>query len=132
VLIGLIALLRTALVRFAALPPAKSADPKTSAPVTPMNTASTMDLFWWENSTVAVTADGYSMPTPALPSCPATPRLGPGVPGALAKTLPPADNGQVTEILPKFSRGIHPLTAGYGGNAQLVDPASFASPVRVF
>lgn len=68
----------------------------------------------------------------SMPSCPATPRLGPGVHGALGETLPPADNGRVMEILPKFSRGIHPLTAGYGGNAQLVDPASFPSTVRVF
>jgi len=44
-------------MRFAAIPPAKSADPKMSAAMTPTNTASTVDLFWWENSTVAVTID---------------------------------------------------------------------------
>ena len=38
--------------------------------------------------------------------------LGPGVRDALAKTLPPADSGRVTETLPKFSRGIHPLPVG--------------------
>lgn len=47
-------------------------------------------------------------------------------------TLTPADHGRVTVTLPKFSPGIHLLTASYGGNAQLVDSASFPSPVRVF
>lgn len=55
-----IAVTRTALMRFAAIPPAKSADPKMSAAVTPMNTASTVDLFRWENSTVAVTIDALN------------------------------------------------------------------------
>jgi hypothetical protein len=47
-------------------------------------------------------------------------------------TLTPADNGRVTVTLPKLSRGIHLLTASYGGNAQLVGSASPPSPVRVF
>ncbi|MBC7402557.1 MAG: 5'-nucleotidase C-terminal domain-containing protein [Microbacteriaceae bacterium] len=47
-------------------------------------------------------------------------------------TLTPTDHGRVTVTLPKLSPGIHLLTASYGGNAQLVDSASFPSPVRVF
>lgn len=48
----------------------------------------------------------------SMPSFPATQCLGPGVRDALAKTLPPADSGRVTETVPKFSRGIHPLPVG--------------------
>ncbi|MES2094803.1 MAG: 5'-nucleotidase C-terminal domain-containing protein [Actinomycetota bacterium] len=40
-------------------------------------------------------------------------------------TLTPADNGRVTVTLPKFSRGIHLLTATYAGDAQLMDSVSF-------
>ncbi|QNE48076.1 bifunctional metallophosphatase/5'-nucleotidase [Glaciihabitans sp. INWT7] len=47
-------------------------------------------------------------------------------------TLTAADNGRVTVTLPKLGRGIHLLTATYGGDAQLVDSASWPSLVLVF
>ena len=47
-------------------------------------------------------------------------------------TLTAADSGRITVMLPKLSRGIHLLTATYGGDAQLVDSASFLSLVFVY
>ncbi|MFM9919187.1 5'-nucleotidase C-terminal domain-containing protein [Lacisediminihabitans sp. H27-G8] len=49
-----------------------------------------------------------------------------------AATLTAADNGRATVTLPKLGRGIHLLTATYGGDAQLVDSASFPSLLFVF
>jgi 5'-nucleotidase len=47
-------------------------------------------------------------------------------------TLTAADNGRATVTLPKLGRGIHLLTATYGGDAQLEDSASWPSLVFVF
>jgi 5'-nucleotidase len=47
-------------------------------------------------------------------------------------TLTPADNGRITVTLPKFSRGIHLLTATYAGDAQFVDSVSFPALLFVY
>ncbi|MET4703696.1 5'-nucleotidase C-terminal domain-containing protein [Frigoribacterium sp. UYMn621] len=47
-------------------------------------------------------------------------------------TLTAADNGRATVTLPKLGRGIHLLSATYGGDAQLEDSASWPSLVFVF